>query len=541
MNVENRQRIVEQYLGGMSTSKIGMATGLGAGRVHRLLLQAGVKLRGRHERLPFPVERLAIPSARLAELYRDGASIERVAAQAGVSSYRATQLLRGMGVAIRTRPPKQGAQLSPETIAARYRAGASAGELAEAAGIKVAEVRALLVASGEELRPPLGHAQGRLDDRRFPPEKIEQLYEEGATVQSLAKLLGVSRELIRTLLLKRGVKLRGRGGRLPSAEPGDLVAAPDEVARRYRAGQGIAEIAASVGETAWQVRTVLLKLGVQLRGRAGNRDDELKPPLVPAEEVAKLYAEGLGLEPVAARAGVSRKKVRRLLREQRVPVRGRAEAMRQPAQARRISDRAVARRYRAGATLDALAIAAGSTVPVIRRILADQGVALRPKLVPMRLSEEQIASRYRAGSSLAQLAAEAGCSSLYPIRRILQRAGVPFRGKTDLNVQRGARPQLTEEAMQVRYEAGSSLSQIAAVANIHPARVATILHRRGVKLRRRGATRLADTERIKILPERMVELYLAGSTLEQIAVLAGSNRDRIADILRRRGVSIRRR
>ncbi|KAF0179614.1 MAG: hypothetical protein FD161_1231 [Limisphaerales bacterium] len=421
----------------------------------------------------------------MAELYRAGASVERVAAQAGVSSNRATQLLRGMGVVIRTRPPKPGARLSPETIAARYRAGASAGELAQAAGINVAEVRAILVASGEELRPPLGHAQGRPDDRRFSPEKIEQLYKEGVTVQSLARMLSVSRELIRTLLLKRGVKLRGRGGQ-PSAEPGDLVADPDEVARRYRAGQGIAEIAASVGGTAWQVRTVLLKLGVKLRGRAGNRGDEFKPPAVPAEEVAKLYAGGLGLEPVAARAGVSRKKVRRLLREQRMPVRGRAEAMRQPAQARRISDRVVARRYRAGATLDALAIAAGSTVPVIRRILADQGVALRPKLVPLRLSEEQIASRYRAGSSLAQLAAEAGCSSLYPTRRILRRAGVPFRGRTDLNVQRGARPQLPEEAMQARYESGSSLSQIAAVAKIHPARVSTILHRRGVKLRRRG-------------------------------------------------------
>jgi len=80
MNVENRQRIVEQYLGGMSTSKIGVATGLGTGRVHRMLLQAGVKLRGRHERLPFPVERLAIPSAGLAELYRHWASIKRVTA-----------------------------------------------------------------------------------------------------------------------------------------------------------------------------------------------------------------------------------------------------------------------------------------------------------------------------------------------------------------------------------------------------------------------------------------------------------------------------
>lgn len=165
--------------------------------------------------------------------------------------------------------------------------------------------------------------------------------------------------------------------------------------------------------------------------------------------------------------------------------------MRQPSQCRKISDRTVARRYQAGETLDTLAIAAGSTVPVIRRILTDQGVALRPKLAQLRLSEEQMASLYRQGSSLAQLAAQAGCSSLYPIRRILQRAGVPLRDRSELNIQRGAKPKLTAEAMQARYEAGESLSQIAAVAKIHLARVATILNRRGIKLRRRGATRMA--------------------------------------------------
>lgn len=70
--------------------------------------------------------------------------------------------------------------------------------------------------------------------------------------------------------------------------------------------------------------------------------------------------------------------------------------------------------------------------------------------------------------------------------------------------------------------------------------MATILHRRGVKLRRRGATPLADTERVKIPPEKMVELYLVGNTLEQVAALAGSNRGRVAAILKRRGVEIRR-
>ena len=394
-------------------------------------------------------------------------------------------LLRELGVAIRPRSPKPGPLLPPETIASRYRTGESAGDLAEAAGINVAEIRAILIALGEELRPPLGTAHHRLEDRQFPPKKIVQLYEEGATVQSLAKTLGVSRELIRTLLLKHGVKLRGRGGQ-PSAEPGELVGDPGEVARLYRAGQAIEEVAAALGCTEWQVRTVLLKLGVKLRGRAGDRGDDCRPPSLSAKTVAALYAAGAGLERVAAKAGVSRKKAERMLREQQVPLRGRAEAMRQSAQSRKISDQTVAQRYRAGATLDSLAIAAGSTVPVIRRILADQGVALRPKLAQLRVSEQRIAALYRDGSSLEQIAALAGCSSPYPIRRILQRDGVVIRASTELKILHGTKPRITVEAMQARYEAGSSLSQIAATAGLHLARVATILHRRGLKLRRRG-------------------------------------------------------
>lgn len=537
MPLEPRPSVATLYLGGMSMPKVSAATGLSLSRVDRALRQAGVKLRGRHERPPFPDAQLRISRERMAKLYGGGASIEQVAAQAGVPSTRVAKLLRELGVVIRTRPPKAGPRLTPATIASRYRERASAGQLAAEAGISLTEIRTLLVAAGEELRPPLGRAQGRLDDRQFPPEEIERLYEDGASVQSLAKTLGVSRELIRTLLLKRGVKLRGRGGQ-PSAEPVELVADPGEIARRYHAGQGIAEIAASVGGTEWQVRTVLLKLGVKLRGRAGNRGDDVNPPPVPADRVAELYAAGWGLERVAAEAGISRKKAKRMLRDRQVPLRGRAEAMRQPAQRRELSDPVVARRYRAGATLDALALAAGSTVPVIRRILADQGVPLRPKQAQLSIPEEQIASLYREGISLETIASLAGCSQ-DPIRRILRHAGVTIRSAQELNIQRGAKPRLAAEAMQARYEAGSSLAQIAAVAGINLSRIANILRRRGVTLRRRGGTRLADTDRVQIPPEQMVELYLAGRTLAQIAALAGSDRKRITGILKRRGVTVR--
>ena len=120
-------------------------------------------------------------------------------------------------------------------------------------------------------------------------------------------------------------------------------------------------------------------------------------------------------------------------------------------------------------------------------------MALRPKLAQLHLAEEQIASLYREGSSLEKIAALAGCSQDV-IRRIFRRDGVAMRDRFELTVQRGVKPKITPEAMQGRYEAGSSLAQIAATAGIHLARVATILHRRGVKLRGRGATPLKEPE-----------------------------------------------
>lgn len=142
--------------------------------------------------------------------------------------------------------------------------------------------------------------------------------------------------------------------------------------------------------------------------------------------------------------------------------------MRHPEQRRKISDQTVARRYRAGATLESLAIAAGSNAPVIRRILADQGVALRPKLAQLHILEQQIAAHYRDGSSLVKVAVLAGCSRDV-IRRILRRDGVAIRASTELKILHGTKPRITAEAMQARYEAGSSLSQIAAVAGTNTA------------------------------------------------------------------------
>ena len=532
-------RVAELYLRGMSMAKVGLMMRMKVSQIHQMLRQAGIKLRGRYEPRPFPGELLRIAPERMAELYREGASIEKVAAQAGVSSTRAVKILRTLGVTIRPRPGKRAALLPPKIMARRYRAGLSAVSIAEEAGISVDDLRQILISSGEALRPPLGNVHGSLEGQRFSPEMIVKLYQEGESVQWLAATLSVSREMIRTLLLKHEVKLRGRGGQ-PSPAPDELVSDPGAVSRLYQAGHSVKEIAASIGSTAWKVRTVLLKLGTKLRSSAGKRGDDFTPPPVSGKKIAELYAAGAGLERVAGKSGISMSKVHRILREQKVRMRGTREAMLQPPDRRKISDEEVARRYQTGETLQGVALAADTTVAVIRRILAQMGVALRPKMAQLHLPEEGIAPLYREGTSLHKIAALAGCSTDV-IRRILKREKVPIRDRDAAVELRAAKPQISAEEMQTRYEAGSSLSQIAEVARIDLGRVGAILRRRGVKLRGRGATPLPDTKGVQIPPEKMVELYLAGSTLLQIAALSGSNRRRIVNILKRHAVQIRNR
>ena len=299
------------------------------------------------------------------------------------------------------------------------------------------------------------------------------------------------------------------------------------------------EIATDMEVTEWQVRTVLLKLGVKLRSRAGMRGDDVVPPPISAEDAASLYRDGLSVDGIVAKAGISRKKVLRMLREQKTEMRDTGEALREPPEKRKLLDAEVARRYQAGKALQSVAIAAGTTAAIVRRILTEHGVALRPTEAQLRLSETEIVAMYRAGKSIGLIATLAGCSSRDPIRRILKKHQVKIRGNLEMIVERAAKLRITAEEITARYREGASLLQIAEAAGINFSRVAAILRREGVELRGRGAVKKQDGEGVRISPEKMVEMYNTGSTLVQIAELAGSNRKRVGDILKRYGVKIR--
>ena len=533
------KRLADLYQSGLSLAKVALATGMKPNGAYKLLRESGVEIRPRHRRKPVSERMLAIEPEEMARLYRLGTSIGGLAGIAGVCSSTVARTLRQMGVEIRPRPDAPVPKLPAEVIAERYRAGESAGTLAEDAGARVSDIREILVAMGEKLRAPLGSVYGHWDHPWFTPERIVKLYEEGESVKALAQAAGVSRGVIQTQLLKQGVKLRGRGNG-PSPEPEDLVRNPGEIRRRYQAGEGIDAIAKAMEITTWRVRMVLLKLGVILRGRAGMRGDDVDPPPMNAGEVAALYRSGMSAERIAAHSGIGKSKVDRMLRGQNVAIRSPTEAVRQPEVLRTLTDAQVARRYRKGETLDHLARAAGTTVAVIRRVLRDRQVKLRPKEADLRHTAEEIVRLYEKGTSIKDLAAMEGCSE-HPIRNVLLGQGVSIRKSTELAEKRSANPLLPPEEMEARYRAGGSLSQIAADAGIQFQRVAVILRRRGVILRGRGATRKSDTEGLEISPEAMKSLYRDGRTLTEIAALAGSNRKRVSDILKSHGTRIRKR
>mgnify|MGYP006331786641 CR=1 FL=1 len=84
----------------------------------------------------------------------------------------------------------------------------------------------------------------------------EARYQAGATLNSIAVDLGISRQSLSSQLRRRGVQLRGR---TPDSD------AIMEMRRRYESGQSLERVGSRLGFSAGTVRTHLLGAGVQMR------------------------------------------------------------------------------------------------------------------------------------------------------------------------------------------------------------------------------------------------------------------------------------
>ncbi|MBB5856326.1 helix-turn-helix domain-containing protein [Amycolatopsis umgeniensis] len=97
------------------------------------------------------------------------------------------------------------------------------------------------------------------DDNAGEPAELVRLYNDGATIQSLAQRYGLSYQKVRTILLASAVTLRPPKIQLPPTPPG--------LVNAYLAGRSIRQLADIHGMSYNQTRRILLAEGVDLRPR----------------------------------------------------------------------------------------------------------------------------------------------------------------------------------------------------------------------------------------------------------------------------------
>lgn len=139
-------------------------------------------------------------------------------------------------------------------------------------------------------------------------KKMCALYQQGWTVHALARKFRIRTAAITAALVNAGQELsRGRHG-----HPG--LTTPDAIARlceAYEAGQTIKSLAAQMDASWPTVRKALVDAGVTIRGRGGQRPDP--PKLV--EAVVAMRRNGAYIADIAKAQSVGVPIVRRILRE----------------------------------------------------------------------------------------------------------------------------------------------------------------------------------------------------------------------------------
>lgn len=318
-----------------------------------------------------------------------------------------------------------------ERIAELYRAGWAIRKIADAAEVPYQAVRAILCDQGVELRRRGGHRADPHDNcvssqctREVNVARAIDLYQKGWPLKLIAGETGLSPHAIRRALRTRGVPTRrsGTANRYPDPDP-------QQVIDLYQAGRSLHQVAADLSTYYNTVRAILCDHGVAIRppGNTGPGAHTACPAGHCAADATiaraiELYRAGWILSRITAATGRSPTTIYRDLRIHGVPPRRPATTHTQPPD----RDRIVAL-YREGHSLAQVTAATGTSTAKVRDILRDHGVAMRPQATTRRDADpEQITHLYQSGWSLRQIIRATGVP-YQTVRTTLINQGVELR------------------------------------------------------------------------------------------------------------------
>jgi DNA-binding CsgD family transcriptional regulator len=222
--------IIEKWRAGKGAPEIAEEYNCSSQSIYRLLMRFGINGKGRPRGPRNNAARIADDAARL---YLEGKAIIEVAAELDVSRTAVTKALALANVEIRN-GKKNDHRI--DRIMEMRSGGATLEEIGNELGITRERVRQLVILAGKK---------DDFAERPLRPEEIAAAaeYEAGGSLYFVAAKLGVGQFAARAVILKAGFKIRP--GKMRNWELARQRA--EEVARRYRAGEPAAEIAAALG------------------------------------------------------------------------------------------------------------------------------------------------------------------------------------------------------------------------------------------------------------------------------------------------------
>jgi len=241
-----------RHQAGATLKQVGEEFGVYAGTVSKLFKDAGLNVR---------VHRSATtriyPTQQMYALYEDGATLEEIARQHGISTTTVSHLFKRAGFKIRPRGSRRN-QPSTHEMYRYYQTGATLTATGEHFGVDASHLSQLFKAAGLKARRP--------GPQRKQPSVHEMYehYQTGATLRGTAETFGVALTDVSKAFETAGLQTRPRGGdRQIDTER------VDAMYKQYQEGATLKEVGADHGGiTRERVRQLFKRAGLQTRTRA---------------------------------------------------------------------------------------------------------------------------------------------------------------------------------------------------------------------------------------------------------------------------------
>ena len=333
---------------------------------------------------------------RMAELYADGLTCQKIADLFRCSQTNVKQTLHRLGVKMRfsaVRIPK----VKHPQIIQLYQSGQSCKEIAEQFGCSAENIHQILRKHDVKMRPRNTPGKYSEDICR----KMIDLYQQGNSLESIIARFGCSRKILNRILDEHEVERCPYT--LTQFQPRFTKEDHQRMVAMYESGISQRAIAKEFGCSNFAMFRIFEKLGIEKRPVPPRHiitpDDR--------EMIVKLRSQGKSYPEIAAKIGCSRETVIAVMRQLNVPIRIQGADAYSAEDQQRMADL-----YKIGMSMDEIAVGFDCGRKTVISVLHKHGVKVRPKGFGGQLTQkirDQMLVMYEEGYSGAEIAAKYDC------------------------------------------------------------------------------------------------------------------------------------